>query len=223
MSALTPAQRDRLAECEATIERGLATFVEVGQALRAVLDEGLYVERYGTFEAYTKDRWGLSYSRAKELMLGSRVARQINDATDGVPSVMITTANQASALAPVPEPERAEVWQQAVERTGGKPTGAVVREIRQERAVPSIDQVVDRLAETDPGVRDRIQATRIRADIAKLNHAMSVLGLLDVEQVAAAVEPLELRAFVSLAREAARWAEALEKITRPGPRLVGQP
>jgi len=59
---VTSDQRERLAGYERTIERGLATFVEVGQALLAVLDEGLYVERYGTFEAYTRYRWGLSYS-----------------------------------------------------------------------------------------------------------------------------------------------------------------
>ena len=55
-----------LAECEDVINRGLATFVEVGNALLRIRDERLYRAEFGTFEAYCRQRWqmGLCSSRA---------------------------------------------------------------------------------------------------------------------------------------------------------------
>ena len=49
---------DRLAECEAVIERGQQTFIEVGQALMEIRDSRLYRETHATFEAYCNERWG---------------------------------------------------------------------------------------------------------------------------------------------------------------------
>lgn len=47
--SLTVPERDELARCEEIIERGLATFVEVGTALLRVRDGRLYpAERVGT-------------------------------------------------------------------------------------------------------------------------------------------------------------------------------
>lgn len=42
-----------LEENEAIIERGLATFVEVGTALAEIRDNRLYRESHGTFEEVT--------------------------------------------------------------------------------------------------------------------------------------------------------------------------
>jgi hypothetical protein len=53
-----------LAECEAIIERGLATFVEVGKALLRIRDDRLYRETHSTFADYCKQRWGMSKSHA---------------------------------------------------------------------------------------------------------------------------------------------------------------
>ena len=53
MSAdLTVSEAERLDACEQVIERGLATFVDVGTALLEVRDSRLYRVAYPTFEAY---------------------------------------------------------------------------------------------------------------------------------------------------------------------------
>jgi hypothetical protein len=49
---LSLAQKSRRTELENVIERGLSTFVEVGNALLEIRDSKLYRETHPTFEAY---------------------------------------------------------------------------------------------------------------------------------------------------------------------------
>ena len=56
----TQLARKRLDELEGVIDRGLQTFVNVGNALREIKDDDLYTTEYDTFDAYCKARWGWS-------------------------------------------------------------------------------------------------------------------------------------------------------------------
>ena len=58
------AARNTLAENEAIIERGLKTFVELGNALLAIRDGKLYKDGYSTFEEYCEGRWQLKERQA---------------------------------------------------------------------------------------------------------------------------------------------------------------
>ena len=53
---LSQPEGERLAQCEATIRRGLHTFVEVGQALAEIRDSRLYRATHETFATYLDDR-----------------------------------------------------------------------------------------------------------------------------------------------------------------------
>lgn len=74
MTALTASQQARLATLEAIVERGLDTFVQVGLALAEIRDARLYKQRYGTFEAYCRERWGFSRSRGYRLIRAAELA-----------------------------------------------------------------------------------------------------------------------------------------------------
>ena len=121
----------RLAELESTIERGLATFVEVGNALREVRDSELYKTDLGfdSFEHYCEDRWQLSRRRAYQLMDGAeaKVALCTTVHTDG-------PANEAQARELVPLKDKpddlAAVWAE-VSTGNGKPTAERIREVVQ--------------------------------------------------------------------------------------------
>lgn len=52
-----------LASHEAVLERGLATFVEVGDALQTIKLNRLYRMHYETFEDYCRERWGIGRDR----------------------------------------------------------------------------------------------------------------------------------------------------------------
>ena len=88
-------ERDRLAELEQTIERGLQTFVEVGQALAEIRDGRLYRATHDTFESYLSGRWNISRSRGYRLIDASAVVDALSPFGD-IP------ANEAQARELVP-------------------------------------------------------------------------------------------------------------------------
>lgn len=108
--ALTRADAKSLASHEKVIERGLATFCEVGAALMAIRDSRLYAEQYPSFAAYCKSRWGFSRQHAYRLIESAEIKEQVSPMGDTV-----ANERQLRPLAAVPAEERAEVWQQAVE------------------------------------------------------------------------------------------------------------
>lgn len=132
---LTASESTALAEHEAVIERGIQTFYEVGMALADIRDRKLYRADYGTFEEYAQQRWNMSRTRAYELMSASAIVSAIADTETPAPA----NEGQARALSRVPEPERAAVWAETVERTDGRPTAAAVRETYEQRQNPPSD------------------------------------------------------------------------------------
>lgn len=67
-----------LADLEAVIERGLKTFLEVGEALTGIRDGRLYKEAgFETFERYCRDKWGLSKTHANRQVHAAALARAL--------------------------------------------------------------------------------------------------------------------------------------------------
>lgn len=112
----------KLFECEAIIERGLDTFIDVGEALLEIRDNRLYRESYSTFEVYCKERWGFTRRRASQLIVAAEVVANVNHG-----SQIPTTERQARPLAQLgPELQR-EVWQRVTE-SGDKITALRIQE-----------------------------------------------------------------------------------------------
>jgi len=130
-----------LDECERIIERGLTTFVEVGNALTRVREHKLYRGSYATFEAYCAAKWSISRPRAYELIAAAEVV-------SGIPDTLPAPANagQASALAKVPEDQRAEVWAE-VNETEGKVTAEKIRDAADKRKPDLAPTILDALAD----------------------------------------------------------------------------
>ncbi len=113
-----PSPRERLAACEHVIERGMASFIEVGNALAEIRDSRLYLEKNATFEEYCRDRWNLSRKRAYDQIAAASVSHMCD----------IENERQALALVPLkddPDLLR-EVWQAVID-SGERPTAALVR------------------------------------------------------------------------------------------------
>lgn len=118
--ALAPEAARRLTELEATVERGLQTFVEVGEALREIRDSELYRAEHGTFEDYCSTRWGFTDRRARQLMRTAEIGTV----------VPVENERQARELAPLAgdEAELAETWRELKEEHGEHLTAEKVRE-----------------------------------------------------------------------------------------------
>jgi hypothetical protein len=132
-TALTSAEQRRLQEFETTIERGLQTFYEVGYALAEIREQRLYRAEYGTFEDYCRDRWQMSDSRARRLIYSSEVVDNVKSVPIGT---LPTNEAQTRPLAKLPAEEQGPAWEEAVERSGGKPTARHVEEVVKERTQP---------------------------------------------------------------------------------------
>jgi hypothetical protein len=131
LATLNPAAQVALASCEQRIERGLKTFIDVGQALAEIRDSRLYKGSHSSFEDYCRERWGFSRVRAHQLTSAADLA--LTMVNSGLPEP--TNERQARALASVPESDRADVWRQ-VSDSGDKPTAEAIRKAAEVRIQP---------------------------------------------------------------------------------------
>jgi len=116
---------EALARQEEIIERGLTSFLEVGDALQKIRADRLYLLTHTSFSEYCEQRWGFSDSRARQLTMAARTVTTVT--ARGLPAP--TSERQARELARVPEPQREQVWREALDRTGGQPTAEAVRDV----------------------------------------------------------------------------------------------
>jgi hypothetical protein len=94
---LTAAETDRLVELEQAVDRGLQTFVEVGQALAEIRERKLYRASHDTFERYCRERWGFTRQRALQFIDAAAVTTVVVKA--GLPAP--THEAQARELVPL--------------------------------------------------------------------------------------------------------------------------
>lgn len=123
MPTLLVREQRSLARCEEKIEKGMATFVEVGKALAEIRDRKLYRDTHKTFAAYVKERWGKSRNWADVTIQSSAAVASIENAHHGGQK---PNERQARELAKAPEEDRAEVWEEVTEEHGEKITAAKV-------------------------------------------------------------------------------------------------
>jgi phage N-6-adenine-methyltransferase len=111
---------------EQVIEKGLAGFVVVGQALQRIRDGKLYREGFATFEDYCRGRWGLSRSYAYQQIDAAKIAGSLSAVAD-IPAP--ATERVARELAPLKddEAELVETWRELRAEHGEKVTAAKVK------------------------------------------------------------------------------------------------
>lgn len=120
-----------LAECEATIERGVRSYIEAGEALRTIRDDRLYRETHGTFEDYCRERWGWERRRAYQLIEAADVVQNFAQLDAPIPA----NDAQARELVGLPAETAAQIMRTAAE-TGQTVTARVIRETRVQITAP---------------------------------------------------------------------------------------
>ena len=123
-----------LAKQEARIERGL---VDAGNALLVIRDEKLYRVEHRTFEDYVKSRWGLSRSRAYQLIEASEVVDKVVNKMSKILDKSLLPANdsQLREIAKAPEEKQVEIVSKVAEKAAAenrKPTAADYRQATEE-------------------------------------------------------------------------------------------
>lgn len=116
----------RLQGLEIIIERGRASFIEVGKALAEIKSANLYAEEFGTFEAYCQERWGFGKRYANMIIESSATVQSLGS----IPGTMVpTTERQARELSKVPADKRAEVMQAATSRASTENRSVTAQDI----------------------------------------------------------------------------------------------
>jgi len=206
-----------LADCERVIERGMQTFVEVGEALAVIRDGRLYRETHETFEAYCHERWGFTRTYAHRLVDAAEVAAMLPNGNKP------ENEGQARELRPLRDKPEAMVEamsaaKEKAEANGSKVTAETIREEVRERTTtetqPTASQkAADTFAERHPDYEYRKNANTARS---KAYHLLD----LDPERIAAVAVPDTHDSWRSLASRLHDFASQLEAAFAPGLKAV---
>jgi hypothetical protein len=113
---------DTLESCEAVIERGLATFFDVGNALATIRDARLYRADFDSFEMYCRTRWNFDASRARQLIAAAETVTTVTLAGGPAPK------NEGQARALNPLKDQPEKMAEAMKAAGPAPTADRIRD-----------------------------------------------------------------------------------------------
>jgi hypothetical protein len=134
MDTLTTTEASRLQRHKTTIRKGLATFVEVGTALKDIRDAKLYRQSHDTFEAFCNAEFAMSRQHAYRFIEGAETVKALPENV----TKLVTNLGTAREVAKLPEEQRAEVLEKAKEQ--GKVTAASVAKATKADTVHDVDQ-----------------------------------------------------------------------------------
>lgn len=126
-AALTTSERHDLEALEDVVQRGLATFIEVGKALAEIRDRRLYRQTHGTFEEYCHDKWLLSRTRAYRLIDAAAVAEAVSPIGDIEPPANEAQARELVPLLREDEQQVVEAWRELRKEHGDSLTAERVK------------------------------------------------------------------------------------------------
>src|SRR5260221_9150040 len=171
-AVLSPKESTRLEKCEAVIERGLQTFVEVGNALLEIRDSRLYRHEFATFEDYCRDQWQMSRRHVNRLIASAEVAGNL-----GPIGPIPQSESQIRPLTGLETEEQREAWNQAVnDSSNGKPTAKDVEAAVDRLKAPA--KSVD--ADVKPAPGEDSQSEIPRANLKKLVDELWMTALRNV-------------------------------------------
>lgn len=145
------ADAERLRECEEIIERGLN---ESRERMKEIRDSRLYLVTHPSFEAYARERWGISRQHAHRQIEAADILASLSPIGDT--KALPSNEAQARPLALLPEADRDAAWREAVDSSPtGKPTGKQVQAVV-DRRMGKGQTMVNGQATEDPEI-DRLR------------------------------------------------------------------
>jgi N6-adenosine-specific RNA methylase IME4 len=101
---------------ERIVERGITTFVEVGQALGEIRDRRLYRDSgFRSFEIYVRRRWSLEVRHANQTIAASAVQSRLSTMAPQSDLILPKNERQIRPLTQLPDEQWRPCWQEVVE------------------------------------------------------------------------------------------------------------
>lgn len=176
---LSNSEEYELVAFEATIERGLQTFVEVGNALAEIREKRLYRAQYGTFEDYLTQRWNMTPQHAGRLISAAEVAGNL----EPIGSIPVTESQARPLTSLEPEVQRA-AWQEVIDTApNGKITAAHVEAVAQTYRTPIEEWDVISISPVATALSDRsdYDGNEWYTPSEYIDAARLVLGTIDID------------------------------------------
>ena len=159
-----------LAECERVIERGLKTFIEVGDALALIREERLYRDTHATFEEYCRGRWDFDSSRARQLISAAKTVTLVTVGGQPAPASerVVRELRRAGDMAP-------EVWAETVKEHGPAATAKQACLVRDRVLAEAPDRPELRLVSNDPAHAGAARDSASRRIVSNIERATMLL------------------------------------------------
>lgn len=171
------AETTELQRLEAVIEHGLATFWDVGEALKAIRAKGLYRESHPTWAVYCKKRWGFSDRHADRLIAACKLGKDFRPmGLKSTPSSQPANERQAREVLKLPPNIQQRLLQQAAQ--GQKTTAAQLQQARQAIEQLSLSEKFETAAQAEAAALDelkRLEREETTVQIMRLCGRLSVL------------------------------------------------
>lgn len=128
-----------LAQLKQIVTRNLSATIEAGLALKEIRDRDLWKEEATSFQAFCIENWGVSRSRAYQLIDSAIVVQELPESA----STAVDTERAARELKKVPKEAREAIVEKA-KGEDGKVTGPAVAKAVTEHQAASIPKLFDR-------------------------------------------------------------------------------
>lgn len=207
---LTATEKAVKLRLEAEMRRDIGAFHRFGNNLAQIQHDRLYRDDYPTFEAYIEERWDLSRGHAYRLMKSADVVASLS--VDGPAP---ESERQVRELAKVPEPQRQEVWDDAVSRAeGNQPTAEQVKESAKTARDGAAPSATSDPVHAEPVVPDSSEPTD-EEWLAAMSERQKLVG--------SCREMFDASALAYQSLESARdtYRAASRKVTKPLTRSLG--
>jgi len=146
----------KLTRLETTIANGMETFIDVGNALKQIRDEGLYRDGYQTFQEYVKERWGWDKTYAYRLIKVAEV-----DAALPMGDSKPTNERQFREVAKAPADKQAAVVEAAAAKAEAEDRKPTAKDYREAVAEVVYEDAID--DEPEPCVAEKFDRKVIDA------------------------------------------------------------
>jgi len=123
---LSAADKDLLVELEKSIGTGLASFAEVGNALKKINEGRLYRAKFATFEEYCSQKWGLGRQHCYRLIEAAKCYETIKGEVSGKTPLPKNESQLRPIVGHLKPEDWASAWKQAVDSDEGDKTTAKV-------------------------------------------------------------------------------------------------
>jgi len=166
---LNQAEEMKLKQYEDVIKQGLDGFMLVGKALQAISDEKLYRAKFGTFDDYCEQQWGLGKQYAYRLIDAYTVTDMLKSELEKSPigdNRLPINESQVRPLTPLEPKQQIKAWQQVLKSCKGKPITA-----------DEVEAVVGKMGGKTPTA----QTTGPKTKLKKANTKLTKIGKLVTE------------------------------------------